>query len=130
MRKRLPQKISLVEIDKKESQRLSRIYRGKNKPRTFSLHEFFRAERSTKKVRGKPANVLSFRYGPDYGEILVCPEVIRREAKKQGNSYKYQMTWMILHGMMHLAGLHHERSLKMAKRVMALEERVLRKLFS
>jgi len=58
----------------------------------------------------KPANVLSFRYGPHYGEILVCPEVIRHDAKMQGNSYKYQMTWMILHGMLHLGGLHHEKS--------------------
>lgn len=105
---KLPREIIVVKISRRKSCRLNLIYRNKN----------------------KPANVLSFRYDKDYGEILVCPEVIRREAKKQGNTYRYQMTWMILHGILHLAGLHHERSLKMAKRVMALEERVLRKLFS
>lgn len=76
-----------------------------------------------------PANVLSFRYGSDYGEILVCPEIIRREAKKQGNAYKYQFAWMILHGMIHLAGMHHEGSREKAKRVEKLEERVLGALF-
>ena len=80
--------------------------------------------------KGKLANVLSFRYGLDYGEILVCPEVIRREAKEQGNTYKYQMTWMILHGILHLAELHHEESKRVAQRVEALEKRVLHKLFS
>lgn len=90
----------------KESRRLNHIYRGKD----------------------KATNILSFRYSKDYGEILVCPEVIRREAKAQGNTYKYQVTWMILHGMLHLAGLHHEKSLKTAKRVERIERDVPAKL--
>lgn len=76
-----------------------------------------------------PANVLSFRYGPDYGEILVCPAVIRRESREQGNTYPYQLAWMIIHGMLHLSGLHHEQSKKAAKRVGKLEEKALDTLF-
>lgn len=106
--KKIPKKIIVVEILEAESRKLNREYRGKN----------------------KSANTLSFRYGSDYGEILVCPEVIRREAKEQGKTYKYQMTWMVIHGMLHLAEIHHERSRGAAKRVEVLEERILRKLFS
>ncbi|OHA06411.1 MAG: rRNA maturation RNase YbeY [Candidatus Sungbacteria bacterium RIFCSPLOWO2_01_FULL_47_10] len=86
--RKLPKEITVKEITPKQALRLNLAYRKKR----------------------KPANVLSFRYGPHYGEILVCPEVIRHDAKMQGNSYKYQMTWMILHGMLHLGGLHHEKS--------------------
>lgn len=107
LRKKLPKKIVVAEINMKESRRLNRIYRDKD----------------------DAANVLSFRYGPDYGEILVCPEIIRREAKKQGNTYKYQMTWMVLHGMIHLAGVHHEQSQKVAIGVENMEQKLLHKLF-
>jgi probable rRNA maturation factor len=108
LQKRLSKKIKITAISDKKSRRLNRVYRGKN----------------------KSANVLSFRYGHDYGEILVCPEVIRREAERQGNTYKYQMTWMVLHGMLHLAGLHHERSKSFEKRTKKIEEAVLNKIFA
>ncbi|TSC75008.1 MAG: pyridoxine 5-phosphate synthase [Parcubacteria group bacterium Gr01-1014_33] len=107
LRKRLPREVSIVEISEKESQRINRLYRKKN----------------------KPTNVLSFRYGSDYGEILLCPEVIRREARESGNPQEYQMTWMIVHGMIHLAGLHHERSEVLAKQTAKLEVAILRKIF-
>ncbi len=117
--RQLPRKIEIVSVAEKRSRLLNLIYRRKN----------------------KPANVLSFLYGldvsrrsrqakADYGEILICPVLIRREAKKQGNTYKYQMTWMVLHGMIHLAGLHHEESRRLAERVEKLEHSILRKLSS
>lgn len=107
LRKRLPRRIVTVGIPRQESQRLNLIYRRKN----------------------KPASVLSFLYSSDYGEILICPEVVRREAKEQGNSYKYQMTWMVIHGMLHLAGLHHEKSKTLAARFSKLESKILQKLW-
>lgn len=106
IRIRLPRDIYAVLLTSKESQFFNRRHRNKD----------------------KPANVLSLRYNADYGEILVCTEVIRREAKKQGNSFKYQMTWMILHGMLHLAGIHHESSRIMAERVEKLEHSILAKV--
>ncbi len=106
IQKRLPPKVALIEISKEKSQELNRRYRKKN----------------------KPANVLSFRYGKDYGEILLCPEVIKKEAKLAGNSQKYQMTWMVIHAMLHLGGIHHERSGAMARKVEKLEEKILKQL--
>ncbi len=105
LQKRLPAEIRVVEVSKKESWRLNWIYRGKN----------------------KPANVLSFRYGPDYSEIIICPSVIRKEAKKYGNSYRYQLRWMIAHGLLHLAGLHHERSPKARKKFEQIEQKILKR---
>ena len=100
---RLPKEVVIVDVGEKTAQRLNRKYRKKD----------------------APANVLSFRYGSEYGEILVCPLVVRREAKAAGNSFDNQMTWMVVHGMLHLAGMHHEQSPKIAQRVVEIEQRIL-----
>lgn len=105
-RKRLPREVKIVAIPKKEAKRINQKYRNKS----------------------KPPNVLSFRYGKDYGEILVCPEVIRDESKEQMNTYKYQMTWMIIHGILHLASMHHEDSKKTAEEFAKLERSILDKV--
>jgi len=107
IRKRLPLEIQVVELSLMDSQKLNKMYRKKN----------------------KPTNVLSFRYGKNYGEILLCLDVIKKEAKRAGNTYRYQMTWMILHGMLHLAGMHHENSKTLEKRVEKIEEKILAKIF-
>ena len=107
IQKGLPADIAVVEVSEKESWRLNRAYRGKD----------------------KPADVLSFRYDPEYGEIIICPGVIRREAKIQKHSFEYQLAWMIVHGIIHLAGLHHEASIVSARRAERIEQRILDKLF-
>ena len=107
IRKRLPKEIAVIAVSEQESLKLNRRYRNKR----------------------KPTNVLSFLYGPAYGEIIVCPLVIAKDAKKQGNTKAFQMTWMVLHGMLHLAGLHHEKSEAMARRITHIEDAVLQKIF-
>ena len=107
LRKKLPKEIVVKEISAAESRGINREYRG----------------------RDKPANVLSFFYSKEYGEILVCPEVIWREAKERGNTQEFQMTWMIVHGMIHLAGVHHEKSAKAERKVEDMERKILGKLF-
>lgn len=106
--KKLPREVRFVEITVPKSCILNLRFRGKR----------------------KPTNVLSFRYDSGYGEILLTPDVIKKEAKKLGNSQVFQMTWMMLHGMLHLAGLHHERSASQAKKVVRIETRILAMLFS
>ncbi len=103
IKKRLPKEIVVIAVSPRESLKLNRRYRHKR----------------------KPANVLSFLYGRDYGEIIICPSVIAQDAKKQGNAQIFQMTWMVAHGMLHLAGMHHERSHATAKKVEKIEQRIL-----
>ena len=100
VQRKLPREIGVFAVPPRVSRELNRRYQKKD----------------------QPTNVLSFRYGADYGEILVCPTVVQREAKVQGHTYEYQVTWMILHGTLHLAGVHHEGS----PRVAALSERIER----
>ena len=105
--KKLPRKIKVVFLSSQEARKLNFIYRGKN----------------------KPTNVLSFFYGPEYGEILICPEIVKKEAKADGHTQLFQMTWMILHGMLHLAGVHHEKSSAAFRRFSSLEKRILKYIF-
>lgn len=107
LRKKLPQEVGVVEISPKVSRRLNKIYRNKD----------------------KPTNVLSFFYDKKYGEILLCLPVVRREAKTAGNTYKYQVTWMVLHGMLHLSGVHHEQSKNASDKAEKLEQQILSKIF-
>ena len=106
LRKKLPKTVAVVLIDAKKSATLNAVYHGKR----------------------KATNVLSFRYDDTYGEILICPAIIRKEAKEQGNAQAFQMTWMIVHGMLHLAGVHHEKSARTERRAKSIEENILRKL--
>ena len=103
---KLPREIGVVLLKPEESVRLNKIYRNKK----------------------EATNVLSFNYSPDYGEILICPEIVKKEAKERGNTQAFQMTWMIVHGMIHLAGLHHESSIYAAQKTPVLERSILAKL--
>ena len=103
IQRRLPKEIVVIAVSEQESLKLNSRYRNKR----------------------KPTNVLSFLYGPAYGEIILCPLVIAKDAKKQGNTQVFQMTWMVLHGMLHLAGLHHEKSRVIAEKVERIEQEVL-----
>lgn len=98
-----PKKITVFNISERESCLLNRRYRKHN----------------------RPTNVLSFRYGPEYGEILLCPKVIKKEAKEQKNSYIFQKKWMVIHGLLHLAGLDHEGSRQNAKKFDKVEKELL-----
>jgi len=66
----------------------------------------------------KPTNVLSFPAGdieglpPDadvpLGDIVVCAEVVRSEAKEQGKTEEAHWAHMVVHGTLHLLGFDHE----------------------
>lgn len=104
---KLPEEVVVISLSPAKIRELNCVYREKD----------------------APTNVLSFRYDGKYGEILVCPAVIRQEAKAGGNSFQHQMTWMVVHGMLHLAGLHHETSERAALRVEKLEQQIIKKMF-
>ena len=71
--------------------------------------------------RHNPTNVLSFPYAGAglrapgrrgrrevlSGDIVVCPQVIRREARAQGKSAQEHFAHMVVHGALHLQGFDH-----------------------
>jgi len=74
-------------------------------------------------------NVLTFVYGtrPLAGDIVVCAPVVAREAKAQGKPVAAHHAHLLVHGLLHLAGLDHERDDE-ARRMEARERRILASL--
>ncbi len=77
--------LSIACVDEKTSRELNKKYRGKN----------------------KPTNILSFPLRKDMGEIVLCPAVIKREAKKFGRTFDKFLSFLVIHGILHLDGMKH-----------------------
>ena len=79
-------------VDPEESRELNHQYRGKD----------------------KPTNVLSFPFEvPDdiplnlLGDLVVCADVVRREAEEQNKPLHNHWAHMVVHGTLHLIGYDH-----------------------
>ncbi len=57
--------------------------------------------------KDKPTDVLSFP-GIHGGDIAICAEIARQNAKRLGHSVTDELKVLVLHGMLHLAGYDHE----------------------
>lgn len=68
-----------------------------------------RAITINKKSRNKSyaPNVLSFPYTDTQGEIVLCPEVAKKEAGPYGMSYEGYFGFLYIHGLLHLKGFDH-----------------------
>jgi len=71
--------------------------------------------------RGAPANVLSFSYSKNEGEIIINPYQAKRDAKQFNMSEKQFVGYLFIHGLLHLKGYAH--SSKMNKE----EKKLLKK---
>jgi len=83
----------------------------------------------------KPTNVLSFPGGPVaglpaeettvLGDIVVCADIVGREAAEQGKPVADHWAHMLVHGTLHLLGYDHGDSAEAAE-MEGVETRVLR----
>lgn len=75
----------------------------------------------------KPTSILSFDYGSS-GELIVPPHLIRRAAARAGEPFRMRLAALVVHGMLHLAGFHHEPSRRRARHFDRVEREVLERL--
>lgn len=92
----------------------------------------------------KPARKINFEFrGKDYatdvlsfdsvdedslGELVLCPEVLERQAREHGLTYQQELGYMLLHGVLHLLGYDHETNEADAKRMFTLQDELFEKL--
>jgi len=75
--------------------------------------------------KDKATDVLSFLYDQG-GEIVICPEKVKENAKKYGLSFKEELVRCLVHGMLHLSGYDHEKSAKEEKKMRDLQSHYLK----
>ncbi|RLA07693.1 MAG: rRNA maturation RNase YbeY [Gammaproteobacteria bacterium] len=78
----------------------------------------------------RPTNVLAFPSENDYleyaclGDLVICAPVVNEEAQQQAKSPEAHWAHMVVHGMLHLQGYHHEDEIEAAK-MEAVEIKIL-----
>jgi probable rRNA maturation factor len=84
--------------------------------------------RLNREFRGKDyaTNVLTFIYSakPLAGDIVICASVVAREANAQGKQLAAHHAHLLVHGLLHLQGMDHEREVE-ARRMEGREKRLL-----
>lgn len=84
------------------------------------------------RYRGKKyvTDVLSFSSKDPqiFGELVICLEKIRSQSKEHRMTFKQELAYMIIHGVLHLAGMDHETSESDAKKMFALQDRIFAEL--
>jgi len=72
------------------------------------------ARRLNEKYRRKhyAANVLSFPLGRTEGEIFLNVRAAEREARRYGVSARARLALLFVHGLLHLRGLRHGRTME------------------
>jgi len=108
-----------------ESRRLNARYRGKDKPTNVLS---FPPAPLPARMTGAPA--AGGRQGGDphpLGDLVICAQVVRSEAREQGKPLEAHWAHLVVHGALHLIGYDHEREAE-AKRMERREIAVLRRL--
>jgi len=63
-------------------------------------------------------NVLSYRTGPQAGEIIICLSEAKRQAPTFGLSYPRFVGFLFIHGMLHLEGKRHGPTMEKTERAL------------
>ncbi len=84
------------------------------------------AKKINKEFRGKDyaTDVLSFEsMTPDsLGELVMCPEVLKKQSKEHGLTFQMELGYMVLHGVLHLLGYDHELGEDEAREMFTLQD--------
>ncbi len=78
--------------------------------------------------KDKATDVLSFSSDEGLGELLLCYEVIQAYAKEHGVRVQDELTYVVLHGILHLLGYEHEESEKQAREMFQLQDQLYNRL--
>jgi probable rRNA maturation factor len=85
---------------------LSLVFIGKKRMRQLN-HQYRKKDYAT--------DILSFTLDTDAGEICIYPEKARRKATLFERTYENYLSFLFIHGMLHLKGMDHESDSDAAK---------------
>lgn len=102
------QEISVVFVAESQIQKLNKDFRSKD----------------------KATDILSFSgFGDeDLGELVLCGDLVKRQAQEHGLSLKEELGYLLIHGVLHLLGYDHEKNETDAKKMFQLQDELFESL--
>lgn len=99
---------------------------------TFVLISAPKMKAMNDQFRGKDCatDVLSFApTSPEsLGELILCPSVLKKQARQNGHSLDFEILYMFIHGILHLLGYDHEQSPREEKKMFQIQDRLFSQL--
>jgi len=75
--------------------------------------------------KNRPTDVLSF---GELNEVFVCPQIVKKQAKLLKIPFNSELTRVVIHGILHLAGCDHEKNAD-AMKMQIIQERIVKLIF-
>jgi len=94
--------------------------------RSRSLNHRYRGQDHATNVLSFPGTAVA-PHTKLLGDLVICPQVLQREARAQGKAERAHWMHMVIHGVLHLAGYDHQQPAA-ARRMERRETRLLRRL--
>lgn len=110
--------VSLLLTDDREITQINAQYRGKNSPTNVLSFPF--SAGADDSLDTLPINEL--------GDIIISLDTALREAIEYKLTLHDRLSWLVIHGMLHLLGYDHERSARDARKMFDKENDLLHKL--
>jgi probable rRNA maturation factor len=62
------------------------------------------------------------------GELVLCPEILQRQAVEHDLSFRQELGYMLIHGVLHLLGYDHEKNQEEAQEMFQLQDEIFDQL--
>ncbi|MBU1568226.1 MAG: pyridoxine 5'-phosphate synthase [Proteobacteria bacterium] len=109
--------LSVLLVDDEEISQINNQYRNKNQPTNVLSFPF--ADGADASLATLPIKEL--------GDIIISVDTALREAILYRQPFHDRMTWLLIHGLLHLLGYDHERSPGEEEKMLAREQELLSK---
>lgn len=110
--------VSVLFVNDTKMRELNRQYRGKDK--TTDVLSFPQIEQFKRFKQFKQFERLT-----SLGDIVINLHQAKRQAKEHGLSFYDELSWLLIHGLLHLLGYDHEKSKYQARKMREMERELL-----
>ena len=130
--------LTFTPIDEKFFKKLAHnVLKGEGKKNfelSIALVGQKRIRRLNKQYLGRDysTDVLSFPGSKEInflGEIVICSQEVKKNAERFNLVFKKELARVLIHGILHLLGYEHEKSLKQAGEMREKEDYYFKKMF-
>ena len=94
-------------VDDDQIRKLNAAYRQKPKPTDVLSFPWKPGSKLNPDVSGAPADPEG-EFKGFLGDVVISAETARRNAEAEGHAPATEISWLILHGLLHLLGMDHE----------------------